>query len=125
MRILSILLSILISQNSFANIALGISKGIPAPYDGVLLDKEKTTEVFNKLIQLDKEIQINLSLQKSLDLMNQNEVIYKSEISELQTQNNKLDDALVKANSNSFWNKAAWFGLGVLTTGAIVYAVRH
>ncbi len=133
MRHLTILLSILIlAQNSAAaNVAaipLGayvIYKDVPAPYDGVLLSNKLAEEIFQDLHQLDLQKEANVSLLKSLSLMQENEGIYKSEITELKDQNVKLDTALVKANTNGFWNHVMYFGLGIVTTGLIVYATRH
>lgn len=128
MRILPILLSILIlSPNINADIlgATLVHQGDKMPYDGVLLTVPKAQQLYLNLQQCDNQKQVNISLLKSLSLMQDNEIIYKSEISELTTQNEKLDTALTKSNANSFWNKAMWLGIGVLSTGLIVYAARR
>lgn len=132
MRRLTILLSILIlSQNSVAGITLSsmpgvisITKNTPAPYDGVLFSNDKAKELYADMQECDAQKQANVSLLKSLTLMQSNQTIYEAQVSELKIQNETLDTALVKAQSNGFWNRAMYFGLGVLTTGLIVYAAR-
>jgi hypothetical protein len=129
MRHSLILLSILIlTQNSCASAlddAFVLHKGVRSPYDGLLLDSNKSLLVYQELQECDVQKETNISLLKSLALMQDNETIYKSEISELKTQDANLNAALVKSNSNGFWNRAMWLGIGVLSTGLIVYAARR
>ena len=123
-------LSILIlSQNNLACADvlpefMKINKGTPAPYEGILITVDRFTDLYKQFQQCEVQKQVNISLLKSLSLMQENEDIYKNEIIELKDQNVKLDTALVKANSNGFWNKAMWLGIGVISTGLIVYAAR-
>lgn len=124
-----ILLSILTSVNSYADVTLlpGVSlikKSQPAPYDGVLLSNDKAKSIYDDLHNCEKLREASISLLKSLALMQDNEIQYKQQITTLTTQNTALDNAVISANSDGFWRKAMYFGLGVLTSGLIVYAAR-
>jgi|SRR5271166_3846139 len=123
-----LLIASIVTSSCFADTipySVILKKDQPSPYDGVLLNKLGAQKVLDTYNDLDKERELNFSLENSLDASQKNESILEKEASELQKDNTTLQVALTKSNQNGFWNKALWFGLGLLTTGAIVYAARR
>lgn len=122
----TILLSVLVSSNTaFADTEIiNIKKGDIAPFSGVLLSDSQAKMVYGELVNCDKIKLLNKSLSDSIVIYQKNEVLYKSEITEVKTENLSLRTAVDAANSNNFWRDALYFGLGVLTTSAVVYATR-
>lgn len=104
--------------------AISLTKGQPAPYAGVLMGTELAGKVYSDLKYKDQLILVNQSLMKSIDLYKTNETQYKNNISGLEDVNQKLLVAVQDANSNNFWRNALYFGLGVITASAVVYATR-
>lgn len=105
--------------------ATNISKGQPAPYDGVLLSNNQSKVVVGQLRQFDNLKLINESLNKEVTLHEANETEFQKQIIELKSQNTDLSTNLEKASSDNFWRQTLFFGLGVLSTGLIVYAVKR
>lgn len=97
--------------------ALYLTKGTVAPRDGILLTVDYANEVRIKLLERD-------SLQTSVDLLNKNETIYKSEIEELSNQNDRLVQTVKDERSSNTVTEIIYFALGVVTTGVVVYAFR-
>ena len=125
---LILLSGLIVSNSAIADTtpnAVQLNKGQVAPFTGVELSFSYVQEVYKELNQGQQYRLLNKSLQDSIILYEKNEVLFKSEISELKTQNMTLDTALQKASTNSFWKDALWFLGGVLLTGGIAYAVRH
>lgn len=112
MLILSLIFSI--SANSEEN-ALYLSKGTKSPYDGVLLTIPYANEVKQGML-------LNESLQTSIDIYQKNEVVYKTEIEQLQTQNSSLTQEIRRAPDG--WTDLIYFALGVVVTTSIVYATK-
>lgn len=128
MKITPLLLSIILisSNNSFAaDSAIALSKGEIAPFTGILMPLDLAKTVNNKLTDCNRIKLINQSLNDSINIYKKNEVLYKSEVTEIQVENLSLRTAVDNANKNNFWRNALYFGLGVLTTSAVVYATRQ
>ena len=123
---LTILLSVLISNTNtcYSDEIIHLKAKQPAPFAGVLLSDKQAAIIYGELVDYDKVKLLNKSLNDSIDVYKKDEVIYKSEISEVTTENLSLRTAVDDANKNNFWKCALYFGLGVLTTSAVVYATR-
>lgn len=125
--VLTLLLIPLISLNSaFANpLAIRLNKDQISPYSGILLNEEMAKVIYDQLDDCGRIKLINKSLNDSIEIYKKNEVLYKSEVTLIRNENLTLRTALDKSNENNFWRNALYFGLGVLSTSAVVYATRH
>ena len=122
--VLTILLSALASNTCYADEIVHLNAKDPAPFAGVLLSDKQAKVVYGELKDYDNVKLINKSLNDSIVIYKKDEVIYKNEISEVQTENLVLRNAVDDANTNNFWKNALYFGLGILTASAVVYATR-
>lgn len=120
-----IALILLISTPAFADQALPIKSGQPAPYDGVVLDNEKANKVKDQLIERDEFEKLNQSYQKSIDLYKANEVIYSQENSLLLNSNVNLSKELSNSRGTSDWVKVGYFVLGIAVVSAGVYGASR
>src|ERR1035437_4682254 len=120
--LLTILLSALTSNSCYAAETIHLNTNDPAPFAGVLLSDKQAKVVYGELKDYDKVKLINKSLVATELLLIKNEVINKSEISEVRDENVSLRTAVNDANKNSFWKNALYFSLGILTASAVVYA---
>lgn len=115
----------IISQPVFADTATNLSKGQPAPYDGILLDKEKSDKIRDELIEKDALVKINESLNKSIKLHRDNEDILNGQKKMLVDQNIELTRALNDSRETSTWTKIGFFALGFIVTSAAVYGATR
>lgn len=122
----SIIIALLIiSQPALADTAINISKGQPAPYDGVLMDKEKAEKIRDELIEKDALVKINESLNKSVILHRSNEDILTNQNKMLLNQNIEVTKALNESRETSTLTKIGYFLGGVIITGAAVYGASR
>lgn len=119
--IASILVFTLTIQSALANQSVELDKGQPAPYPGVLLDKEKSKEIRDELIEKDGLVKTNESLNKSIQLYRSNEDLQNQKSDILLKQNIELTKTLNDTRSVSGWEKVGFFILGVAITSAAVY----
>lgn len=114
------LLILILSFNSFvyAEDSVSLTKGTPAPFDGVLLSNEKANQVKN-------DMDLNASLTKSIDLYKTKDIYATDQINQLLDQNKKLADSLVSEQGNTRLENIVWFSLGVLATGLSIYAAKQ
>lgn len=119
-KLLSLVCSFsIVSSNAFADDnALYLTKGSVAPRDGILLTVDYANQVRIKLLERD-------SFSTSLDLMKQNEIIYKTEIDQLSTENTKLVQAVKDEKESALLGKILYFSLGAVLSGLTVYAFRN
>src|ERR1700732_1113557 len=104
--LLTILLSALATSNCYADEAVHLNAKDPAPFAGVLLSDKQAKVVYGELKDYDNIKLINKSLNDSIVIYKKDEVIYKNEISEVQTENLVLRNAVDDANTNNFWKNA-------------------
>ncbi len=100
----------LISNICFAQNAVYLEKGQPAPFTGDLLTIETTKQLYNDSLE-------KSSLQKQLDLTTQNNNI-------LMEQNTKLIKAGVEDHNLNNYEKAGYFLAGILVTGLAIKGVQ-
>lgn len=117
----------IVSNSFFAHAEEGvtsITKGTPAPYDGVLLNNDKANQLRKDLLDLDTEKELNKSLQRSMDFYKIKDEYSSNQINILLEQNMKLNGALNSELNNDKYQNLLWFSLGVLATGLSVYAAQ-
>jgi len=105
----------LLSNLALAQDAIYLSKGTPSPYSGDLLPTDKLKALYDD--SLDKS-----SLQKQLDLANQNVGLLQQDKTLLLDQNAKLLAQSKDAKTTSDIEKGLWFLGGILLTGLAVKA---
>ena len=121
-KLICLLLIFSLSFPALADFDL-LNQGQAAPYTGYLItsDREK------KLRMLDKELEICNNINNSykrLDSFNsENEAILIKRLDLYKNESERLANTLAKNNSDSFWEKTLYFGLGAVLTGFIAYGV--
>lgn len=115
-----IALLLLISNPAFADQAQSIKLGQPAPYDGTIMDKEKSEKIRDQLIERDAFEKQNQSYEKSINLYKTNETLYRGENDMLLHQNIDLTKTLNDQRTTSDWVKVGYFVLGIVITAAAV-----
>ena len=113
--------STFLTRNSYAEDAVLLTKGSPAPFEGFLIDRPKALEFRGITFERDEYKLLNESLTKSLQLYKDNDKINGEKLSIVLTQNDKLAQELNSARSTSNWEKTLWFLGGVVITGAAFY----
>jgi hypothetical protein len=116
---------LIIPQPVFADAVTNIEKGQPAPYSGVLMDKQKAEKVRDELIEKDALVKINESLNKSIILHRNNEDIITNQNKMLLNQNIEVTKALNETRETSTITKIGYFLGGVIITGAAVYGASR
>lgn len=116
--ILSLLFNVAYAQN-----AVVIKKGDPAPFDGVLFTKTYEKELRQQKLDLEyaeKKIvhlsQLNELNNKELDILTKRFELQRNRAQE-------MADRESKAESQSAWKNALYFVSGALVTGIIGYGV--
>lgn len=107
---------------AFADDVVYLNKGSPSPTDGYLFSPAKTQDVKNKLLTVDDLKAQNASYQKSMDLYKSNESEYQKQVDLLSGANSRLVAQQQTALAMSTYEKAAWFGGGLLAS-AIAFIV--
>lgn len=118
-----ILILFLSTSLAFGQDVKVLSKGTPAPFDGVLFSKEMEKSI--RQIDLDNAYlkQQNASLNRLNDLSNQENDILSKRYENMALKANQLAEQQVKAENASFWKNALYFVGGALITGVISYGV--
>lgn len=123
--IATLLVLALTIQSALANQSVELDKGQPAPYPGTLLDKEKSKEIRDELIEKDGLVKTNESLNKSINLYKSNEEILGKQKDLLLNQNIELTKVLNDTRSMNGWERVGFFVLGVAVTGLAVYGASR
>ena len=121
MKKLILMVTLVSLINANADQAVDLNKGEPAPFNGVLLDKEKSNKIKNELIEKDALAEKNNSLNRSIDLYRKNESIMNEQNDLLLNKNLELTRTLNDARETSSTTKILYFLGGVILSGAAVY----
>jgi hypothetical protein len=119
-----LLISLILAPRSSADQAVGIDKGQPAPFSGVLMDQEKANAVKIGLQERDLYKQIVDSQSRSLDLLKQNNTYAENKVNLLLEQNDKLAERLQSAQSLNNWERVGLVILGMAFVLGGAYAVK-
>lgn len=98
-----------------------LNKGTPAPFDGILIDKVKSDNIKNELIDKDTCYQERISLNRELTLFETNSGLKDSQLDLALKQNTNLLTEYNRTVSNDNTMKIVYFGLGLITTGIAIY----
>lgn len=108
-----LIISILISNISFADDAYFINKDQSAKFSGYLIPEDKTKELYNSVLERD-------SYKTQLDLINKNIDLYKQENSILLNQNSSLIKTATENHTLNSWEKAGYFFGGLFLTALAI-----
>lgn len=102
-----------ITNTSYSEDSVYLTKDSKVPFDGYLLPQEKIVEFRNNKIDLEFNKSLNESLNKSLKLQD-------AKVKLLMDQNTKLYDSVVSSEHISTLEKIGIFVLGVVIMGSAV-----
>ncbi len=105
-----------------ANDVVSIKKGTPAPFTGILFTEDKAKELRTELLELDKSRIILLSKEQQLGIFQNRLELRDEEIELYRKQNERLIQQNGTNKDVGMIERVVWFGLGVIVTGAAVYA---
>lgn len=125
LMIKTLLTASLIASNCFALDTVALIQGQTAPFNGVLMSSSKAKTIQVQLIERDTLLQEKDSYEKTLKLYSDIESLNQQKVSVLSTENERLSKQLGSASTTSNWERALYFGLGVLATGLVVYGVKQ
>lgn len=120
-----LIVTMILSQNVKADTSQVITKGSPAPYNGLILDEEKANKVHGQLLERDLYQELSDSQQKTINLYKSNQTLEDTQIKTLTDQNDKLSEAVKSAQGMSEFEKIGLFALGVVATIGAGLAVQH
>jgi hypothetical protein len=86
-----------------------IKEGDPAPFTGILFGPEEDMKLRKQVLERDFFEKQNELLKSENKILQDRTDLWKKQSEELSTQ-------LVESQNDSFWKKAAFFGLGALAT---------
>lgn len=115
------LIIVSLTSNCFSQDTIPLSKGAQAPFSGILFSKKKSEQIRDELIERDQFKIFNKTLLDNNDI--QQKIINNQQIQVniLLKQNEKLVQQTEKSETMSTWQKATWFGLGIISAGLSVY----
>jgi cell shape-determining protein MreC len=94
-----------------------VKKGEPAPFTGILLGPNEDMSLRKQVLERDYFEKENELLKSENKILQERTDLWKKQSEELSKQ-------LLESQDDSFWKKAAFFGLGALATVGLAYAVR-
>lgn len=123
-QIKSLLIGLIIvslTSNCFAQDSIGISKGTPAPFSGILFTRHKSEQIRNELIERDQFKIFNKTLLENSEIQQKIISNQKLQVDILLKQNERLVQQTEKSETMSNWQRVTWFGLGIISAGFAVY----
>lgn len=118
---LSGLIIVSLISSSFAQDSVGISKGTPAPFSGILFTRQKSEQIRIELIERDQFKIFNKTLLENSDIQQKIINNQKIQVDILLKQNEKLVQQTEKSETMNNWQRVGWFGLGIISAGFAVY----
>jgi hypothetical protein len=115
------LIIVSLTNNGFAQDSIAINKGTPAPFSGILFTKQKSEQIRNELIERDQFKIFNKTLLDNSEIQQKIIGNQKLQVEILLNQNERLVKQTEKAETMSNWQRATWFGLGIISAGFAVY----
>ena len=113
---------LIFSTTARSNDVISIKKGTPAPFTGILFTEDKAKELRTELLELDKSRIILLSKEQQLGIFQDRLELRDEEIELYRSQNERLMKQNGTNKDVGMIERVVWFGLGVIVTGAAVYA---
>jgi hypothetical protein len=121
--LISLITIIAINNSALAQEAVYLDQNQKAPFSGILIPEDKLQELRKSVLDVSTQKEINLSLQRSVDLYKQNQTLLETKVNTLSDQNNKLSDSLYSARETSNIEKFGYFVAGALLTGLTSYGI--
>jgi hypothetical protein len=118
-----LLILLLIPSLTLAQVT-SVKKGEAAPYDGYLFTVEAEAKNRKLLLDLDVYKALDESNRRIIDLKTRETLILTEQYNIWKSQSDSLSKQVIEANDKSFWRSLLYFGIGVVTTTAIVYGVN-
>lgn len=122
---LTIGILISISSQAIAESTTWMNKGDKAPHDGYLFTEESTRLLKKELIEKDLLKQLNTTLEKNIDTQAKIIAEQGKHIETLQERNLRIYERIGKESTTSNYEKALWFGLGIIGSGLAVYGAAQ
>lgn len=110
--------------NSYAFNTVNLQKDEKAPFAGILFNNEDANKLRVQLLERDTYESLNVSYEKSLKLMKDNEVLRDEQVKLLTESQLRLIRQLKDEKEVGTWERIAWFALGVVATSAAVYGAK-
>jgi hypothetical protein len=102
-----------------------LNKGDKAPYDGYIFTEEATRLIKKDLMQKDILERLNKTLESNVDVQSKIIAEQNKHIELLQERNLKIYERIGRDEITSSYEKALWFGLGILGAGLAVYGAAQ
>lgn len=100
--------------------AVPLSKGSPAPWDGVLLSPDRASSARKAEQELPQYKLLSESLQNSLNLSTDKNNFLKEKVTILTTDNQMLATSLQQQRTANEFTKVLWFVIGVGVTALAI-----
>jgi hypothetical protein len=97
-----------------------VKSGDIVPFDGVLFSREDAQKLSTELKLADINKALVKKQEEIITLQDLQINMQRDQISLLRVDTDRLAERLQKTTSVSSWEKAAWFGAGIIVTGLAV-----
>lgn len=119
------LISLLITNNAYANDPVALREGEPAPFSGLLFSPKKANELRANLIEKEYWQKMAESYQTTVTGFENILKIKDDNNKLLLERNDQISKTLRDQKDFNTWERVGWFGLGVLATVLAGFAVRE
>lgn len=120
-----LMISLIISNNAYADSAVFLEEGKPAPYSGYLFTETAGQKLKVRLVEADYYEKMLSSLETQINLYENINKTHNEKYNILLEQNDKLAKTLHSQQSLNNWERIGLFGLGILTTVLVLYGVKQ
>lgn len=123
-KLITLVLMASFSTSLFAQV-LYVSKGDPAPYNGYIFTLGAELDNRKKLEDLKTLVLVEANDKKIIDMKDLYITESNTEMNIWKTQAQDLSKQLAEQSNSSFWHSVLYFGLGVVASTAMAFAVSR